>query len=128
MSPQNKMNAPNLAVVFGPTLCRSPSGLSGDLRDQAAQVNLVLAAITCGPGSVIDGAFTGAAIDGLAVILPTLESPVPKVTRGASMRTSLYSPAKKAGVSVMSLVTDSLMTDPRAAFEIFDEDRFVELN
>lgn len=38
---QNRMNVSNLAVVFGPTIMRSPKGLSDDLRDQGSQCKFV---------------------------------------------------------------------------------------
>mmetsp|Transcript_5112 Transcript_5112/g.15590 ORF Transcript_5112/g.15590 Transcript_5112/m.15590 type:complete len:1405 (+) Transcript_5112:71-4285(+) len=34
---ENRMGVSNLAVVFGPTIMRSPKGLSDDLRDQGSQ-------------------------------------------------------------------------------------------
>ena len=47
----NRMNAENLALVFGPTIMRSPDGLSGDMESHGGQVLAVRALLNL-PASV----------------------------------------------------------------------------
>jgi hypothetical protein len=45
----NRMTIENLALVFGPTLARSPRGLEGDLRDNGVHIMIAKALLTLPP-------------------------------------------------------------------------------
>ena len=45
----NRMSHENLALVFGPTIARSPRGIEGDLRDNGAHIMIAKALINLAP-------------------------------------------------------------------------------
>jgi hypothetical protein len=58
----NKMNEENLAIMFGPTIMRSPDGIMADLQDtgtQATMVRELLTAMEGSEGGAIDAVLRG---------------------------------------------------------------------
>jgi len=105
---QNKMDIPNLSLVFGPNLLRSPKGALNDLRDTTYQTGIVMILIKAPPGSDVDQLMQ-VAINPSAAVAPRRKMSYPK----------LSDPSIQAAMDTM-VNTDTLSTED--AFKLFDID------
>ena len=100
------MDIPNLSLVFGPNLLRSPKGALNDLRDTTYQTGIVMILIKAPPGSDVDQLMQ-VAINPSAAVAPRRKMSYPKRS----------DPSIQAAMDTM-VNTDTLSTED--AFKLFD--------
>lgn len=105
---ENKMHSRNLALIFGPTLIRSPKGVVDDLRDATVQAEIILEILDAPAESPIDKTLAASS---------TLQA-----GRALQRRGSLPKRREQAVKAAVGSIVNETTISNEDAFQLFDLD------